>query len=82
MCLAIPGKVEKKYDKNGLEMGLIDFSGTKTEVCLAYVPEAEIDSYVIVHAGFAISVLDEDEAEKVFDEFRRMEARLREEGEL
>lgn len=62
MCLAIPGKVLEIFEENGLRMGLIDYSGTQNRTCLEYVPETGVGQYVIVHAGFAISVLDEEEA--------------------
>ena len=64
MCLAIPGKVVEVSEENGLKMGVIDYSGAKSSACLEYVPKAEIGQYVIVHAGFAISVIDEEEAQK------------------
>jgi hydrogenase expression/formation protein HypC len=63
MCLAIPGKVVEIYRENGLKMGIIDFSGTLNRTCLEYVPEISVGEYVIVHAGFAISALDEEEAQ-------------------
>ena len=62
MCLAIPGEILEVYEENGLRMGRIDFSGTVNRTCLEYVPEAAVGQYVIVHAGFAISVLNEEEA--------------------
>jgi len=62
MCLAIPGKILETYDEAGLRMGRIDFSGTRQVACLEYVPEAQPGHYVLVHAGFALSVLDEQEA--------------------
>ena len=63
MCLAIPGRiVEIGADDSLMRMGKVDFGGVIREVCLAYVPEAGIDDYVIVHTGFAISQLDEAEA--------------------
>ena len=62
MCLAIPGKVLQIYEENGLKMGIIDRSGTLNRTCLEYVPETAVGQYVIVHAGFAISILDEEEA--------------------
>jgi hydrogenase expression/formation protein HypC len=62
MCLAIPGKILETYDDNGMKMGRVDTSGAVTTVCLEYVDEAEAGKYVLVHAGFAISVLDEEEA--------------------
>jgi hydrogenase expression/formation protein HypC len=72
MCLAIPGKVVKLFEENELLMGHVDFNGTINVTCMAYVPEIKIGEYVIVHAGFAISVLNEKEAQEVlktWDEF-------------
>jgi len=64
MCLAIPGKLISLSDHDNplMRVGQIDFSGVCKEVSLAYVPEACIGNYVIVHAGFALSILDEAEA--------------------
>jgi hydrogenase expression/formation protein HypC len=62
MCLGIPGKIIDIYDANDLRMGKVDFGGVTKEVCLAYVPEAQIGNYTIVHVGFALNVLDEVEA--------------------
>jgi hydrogenase expression/formation protein HypC len=67
MCLGVPGRIVKiaKIDPEGLmRMGKVDFGGIAREVCLAYVPEAQVGDYVIVHAGFAISQLDEEEAQE------------------
>ena len=65
MCLGIPGKVTEVYGAEGLQMGMVDFGGVRREVCLAYVAdEVEAGDYVIVHTGFALSVLDEEEAQK------------------
>ena len=66
MCLAVPGKiVEITSNDNPLEiMGKVSFGGILKNVCLAYVPSAQIDDYVIVHAGFALSILDEKEAQE------------------
>jgi hydrogenase expression/formation protein HypC len=72
MCLAIPGQLVEIIEENGLRMGRVDFAGTIGTACLEYVPEAEIGKYVIVHAGFAISVLDEDEALKTLSLWREM----------
>jgi len=67
MCLAIPGKIETiNGDDDITRMGRINFGGVIKEVSLAYVPEAKLGDYVIVHAGFALSKVDEDEAQKVF----------------
>ena len=68
MCLAIPGKVTSIEGQDALSrMGKVDFGGVLKEACLVYVPEAQIGDYVLVHAGFAISRLDEKEAGKVFE---------------
>ncbi len=64
MCLGIPGKIIKKYNCDGLMMGIIDYNGIQREVCLSSLPEADTGDYVVVHAGFAISRLDEKEAKK------------------
>ena len=74
MCLAIPGKVTSIQGDDPLtRMGKIDFGGVLKQASLAYVPEAAVGDYVIVHAGFAISRLDEAEAGKVFEYLREME---------
>jgi len=67
MCLAIPGKVVSISGDDPLtRMGRIDFSGVIKQACLAYVPEVVVGDYVIVHVGFALSKVDEEEAQKVF----------------
>jgi hydrogenase expression/formation protein HypC len=67
MCLGIPGKIIDIYENSGLKMGKLDFGGVQREVCLAYVPEAKVGDYAIIHVGFAISVLNEEEAQATFD---------------
>ena len=62
MCLAIPGKVLAKEDREGLLIGRVDFGGVTREVQLDFVPEVEVGEYVIVHVGFALSRLDAEEA--------------------
>ncbi len=62
MCLGIPGKIIEIYDLNNLKMGKVDFNGVTREVCLAYVPEAEIGDYTIIHVGFALNLISEEEA--------------------
>ncbi len=75
MCLAIPGKIESITDTDPLlRVGRVSFGGVVKEVSLAYVPEASVGDYVIVHVGLAISRLDEDEAAKVFEYLKEMEA--------
>jgi hydrogenase expression/formation protein HypC len=67
MCLGIPGKIIEVYETSGLPMGKIDFGGVIKEACLAYVPEAKVGDYTIVHVGFALNVIDEEEAQKTLD---------------
>jgi hydrogenase expression/formation protein HypC len=73
MCLAIPGKVESISGADLMRSGKVNFGGILKEVNLAYVPEAQVGDYVIVHVGFAISRLDETEAHKVFDYLNQMD---------
>jgi len=74
MCLAIPGKIESISGDDPLtRMGKVNFGGILKDASLAYVPEAEVGDYVIVHVGFALSRLDEAEARKVFDYLKQME---------
>jgi len=74
MCLAIPGKIESISGVDPLtRMGKVNFGGILKEACLAYVPEARVGDYVIVHVGFALSRVDEDEAHRVFDYLKQME---------
>src|ERR1035437_6291427 len=74
MCLGIPGKVVEIRDDGPLRMGKVDFGGVRKEACLAYVPEVEVGDYVIIHVGFAISKLDEDEALKTLELLRIIDA--------
>jgi hydrogenase expression/formation protein HypC len=64
MCLGVPGKILRLFAANGLPMGTVDFGGVRRDACLAYVPEAQVGDYVIIHVGFAISRLDEEEAKR------------------
>ena len=73
MCLGIPGRVVELRRGDGFPMGLVDFGGVRREVCLAYVAnEVTPGDYVIVHVGFAISKVDEDEAQRTFAVLREM----------
>ena len=72
MCLAIPGKVVQKEDRDGLLMGRVDFGGVVREVQLDFVPEVEVGEYVIVHVGFALSRLDAEEAARTLELLREM----------
>jgi hydrogenase expression/formation protein HypC len=68
MCLAVPGKIlSVEEDDPVLRCGRVDFSGIVKRINLAYVPEAKIGDYVLVHVGFAISTVDEEEARQVFE---------------
>lgn len=62
MCLGIPGKIIEILDQDGMRMGKIDFDGVTRLVCLAALPEAQVGEYTIVHAGFGISLMNEQEA--------------------
>ena len=62
MCLGVPGKVTEIYEVGGLKMGKVDFGGVLREACLAYVPEIEVGEYTVIHVGFAISQISEEEA--------------------
>jgi len=72
MCLGIPGKITDLLEGGLLPMGTVDFSGVSQEVCLAYVPEAGLGDYVLVHAGFALAQLKEEEAQETLELLHRM----------
>lgn len=67
MCLAIPGKVVETFAQNGMQMAKVQFGGVTREACLEYVPETKVGEYVLVHVGFAISRIDEDEARRTYE---------------
>jgi hydrogenase expression/formation protein HypC len=78
MCLAVPGKIVSVIEEEGLawRRGKVDFGGVQKEVCLAYTPEASVGDYVLVHVGFALNVVDEEEAHNIFEtltELQRLE---------
>ncbi len=64
MCLAVPAKILEIYERDNLKMARVDFGGAIREACLDYVPEAKVGDYCIIHVGFAISLLSEDEAQE------------------
>ena len=66
MCLAIPGKVAQIEQKDGVRSGRIQFGGITRQACLDFVPEVQEGDYVMVHVGFAISVVDKEEAERTY----------------
>ncbi len=83
MCLAVPGKIIETYESGGLRMGKLDFGGVTREACLAYVPEAQVGDYAVIHVGFAISRLSEEEARatlEAFQEIANLESDLRSDG--
>jgi hydrogenase expression/formation protein HypC len=67
MCLAVPGKITDIYEAGGMKMGKIDFGGAVREVCLAYVPEAQVGDYAVIHVGFALNLLSPEEAQETLD---------------
>ena len=73
MCLAVPGKLISVQGEDLHRTGKVSFGGVMKEVSLAYVPEAQIGDYVIVHVGFALSKVDEAEAERVFSYLEEMD---------
>ena len=84
MCLAVPGRLVEIMDggDDAFRAGKVDFGGIRKEINLAYVPEAEIGKYVLVHVGFAISVIDEDEARRVFKYLEELGGFQEELGEI
>jgi hydrogenase expression/formation protein HypC len=66
MCLGIPGKLLEVYERDDLPMGKVEFGGIVKETCLAYMPQAQVGDYLLVHVGFAISQIDQHEAEEIF----------------
>jgi hydrogenase expression/formation protein HypC len=72
MCLGVPGKIVEMYEAGGLPMGKVDFGGVTRETCLAYVPDLKVGDYTVVHVGFAISHLSEEEAQATLAILREM----------
>jgi hydrogenase expression/formation protein HypC len=78
MCLGIPGEIvaiDPPADEGGLLHGVVSFGGVRKRVCLAYVPEARPGNYAIVHAGFALNLVDEARAQEIFDTLAELEAK-------
>lgn len=74
MCLGVPGKIIDIYASHGLPMGKVDFGGVTKEVCLAYVPEAKLGDYTVIHVGFALNLLNEAEALETLELLRQIGA--------
>lgn len=73
MCLAVPGRILSIEGTDPiLRSARVDFGGIVKQINLAYVPEARVDDYVLVHVGFAISTIDEEEAQQVFEYLRQI----------
>jgi len=72
MCLAVPGRVVSTTEQDGQLMAEVDFGGLRKEVCLAYIPDVQVDDYVIVHVGFAIQRLDEKSAQETLANFDKL----------
>jgi len=72
MCLAVPGKILSLNDCDGTLMSVVDFGGIKKEVCLEYIPDAQVGQYVVVHVGFALQRLDEESAIRTLAEFEHL----------
>lgn len=73
MCLAIPGKVVEAFDQDGMRMAKVQFGGIIREACLEYVPDTKVGEYVLVHVGFAISKVDEEEARRTYQILEEMD---------
>lgn len=86
MCLAIPGKVVEIFTQAGMHTARVQFGGVIREACLNYVPETQVGDYVLVHVGFAISRVDEEEARRTYealaelDQLAELEAPVIEDG--
>jgi hydrogenase expression/formation protein HypC len=72
MCLGVPGKIVEIYQANGLKMAKIDFGGVVREACLEYVPEAQVGDYALIHVGFALNLISEQEAMETLDLLRQI----------
>jgi len=79
MCLGIPAKVIELYETNGMKMAKVDFGGVVKEACMEYLPEVKLGDYTIVHVGFGLSILDEQEAMETMELLKQIDA-LGEEG--
>jgi hydrogenase expression/formation protein HypC len=66
MCLGVPGKVTEVFEEDGIRMGTVDFGGIQRKACLEYEPGVDVGSWVVIHVGFAISVVDEEEAARSY----------------
>jgi hydrogenase expression/formation protein HypC len=72
MCLGIPGKIQEIYDDHGTKMAKVDFGGVSREVCIEVIPDAKPGDWTIIHAGFALNLLSEEEAQETLDILQQM----------
>ena len=72
MCLAVPGRITELRDAGGIPMAAVDYGGITREACMAYLPEARVGDFVLVHVGFAISQVDEEEAARTLELLREL----------
>jgi hydrogenase expression/formation protein HypC len=79
MCLGIPAKVVEVYSANGIKMAKVDFGGILKEACMEYLPEVKVGDYTIIHVGFGLSILDEQEAHETMELLKQIDA-MGEEG--
>jgi len=82
MCLAVPGRIADIFEQHGTRMARLDFGGIQKTVCLAYLPDAVVGDYAIVHVGFAISRIDEASAQETLRHFRELGILEEELGEV
>jgi hydrogenase assembly chaperone HypC/HupF len=75
MCLAVPGRIISILEDGhpALRRGRVDFSGIPKDICLDYTPKARVGDYVLVHVGFALKVVDEEEAYRVFEALQELD---------
>jgi hydrogenase expression/formation protein HypC len=74
MCLGIPAKVIELYETNGLKMAKVDFGGVIKEACMEYLPDVKLGDYTIIHVGFGLSILDEQEATETMELLKQIDA--------
>jgi hydrogenase expression/formation protein HypC len=72
MCLAIPGKVVETFERGGMHMARVQYGGVTRDACMEYVPETLVGEYVLVHVGFALSRVDEQEAQRTYEALREL----------
>ncbi len=85
MCLGVPGKIIDIYQANGLRMCKVDFGGVVREACLEALPDAKVNEYTIVHAGFALNLLSEQDAKEtleILSQLSEVESELGNSGQL